>query len=406
MPTARLQPLAGWSVVAAFLLIGGALFATVWATRASVQDARAEVRKGEALALGQLVRSDLLDLGAAPGADDCAAILADRQDEGLRYLGVYEGRNLIASAGDPLDTKPPLEAPHAIERGGQLEDLGARVRFELGPARRKRGPLGLLRLVVEVEPIKANALGQEANWAAAIGGIAAAALLGVAGVLVLRESRRRATEREREREKRLANLGEMSAVLAHEIRNPLASLKGNAQLLAQMLPEDGKPRAKANRVVEEAQRLEKLTADLLQFVRTGSIQRAPVDPAAIVRDAAAELDVTIDATAAPASFPLDAARVRQVAVNLLENAIAAGPPVTATVRADGAELVLEVADRGPGVPADQREKIFEPFFTGKTSGTGLGLAVARRVVELHGGSLAVYDNPGGGALFRATFRES
>ena len=76
------------------------------------------------------------------------------------------------------------------------------------------------------------------------------------------------------------------------------------------------------------------------------------------------------------------------------------------MRAEGKTLVIEVADHGPGVPAADREKIFEPFFTGKTRGTGLGLAVARRVVELHGGTLVVDASPAGGAVFRAEIPES
>ena len=76
-----------------------------------------------------------------------------------------------------------------------------------------------------------------------------------------------------------------------------------------------------------------------------------------------------------------------------------------TVRAAANRLVIEVADRGPGVPEEDRERIFEPFFTGKTQGTGLGLAVVRRVIEQHGGTIAVFANPGGGALFRAEIPE-
>src|SRR5439155_21048299 len=136
-----------------------------------------------------------------------------------------------------------------------------------------------------------------------------------------RELRRSAEDRARGRERRLASLGEMSAVLAHEIRNPLASLKGNAQLLAAMLPADDKPRAKADRVVDEALRLEQLTSDLLAFVRTGELQRAAVDPAQLVREAAAGLAVEVDGTGAPRAWSLDAARMRQVVVNLLDNAV-------------------------------------------------------------------------------------
>jgi len=175
-----------------------------------------------------------------------------------------------------------------------------------------------------------------------------------------------------------------------------------------MLPGGDKPRAKADRVVDEAMRLEQLTNDLLQFVRTGNINRAPVDPAALVRDAAGHVagEVTIDTSRAPAAWSLDAGRIRQVVINLLDNAVAAGPPVAVTVRRERGQLILEVADRGPGVPEDDRDKIFEPFFTGKTQGTGLGLAIVRRVVELHHGTIAVYPHPGGGALFRAEIPES
>jgi two-component system sensor histidine kinase HydH len=213
---------------------------------------------------------------------------------------------------------------------------------------------------------------------------------------------REALERRLAHERRLASLGEMSAVLAHEIRNPLASLKGNAQLLAELLPEGAKPRAKADRVVAEAVRLENLTNDLLAFVRTGELARAPVDPAALLREAAASVgaEIAVESTAAPASWSLDGPRMLQVLTNLIDNAVQAGPPVRARVAASGRRLVFEVADRGPGVDPADAERIFEPFFTKRTQGTGLGLAVARRVVELHGGTIAVDAEPGGGARFR------
>jgi two-component system sensor histidine kinase HydH len=218
---------------------------------------------------------------------------------------------------------------------------------------------------------------------------------------VLRESRRNAEERARERERRLATLGEMSAVLAHEIKNPLASLKGNAQLLARSLPEGEKPRAKADRIVDEAVRLEHLTNDLLAFARSGEIKIVEADPAALLRDAAAATAgdrVAIDDGGAPRSWPLDADRLRQVLVNLLENAaeISEGPIEAAVTRA-GAGLRFTVRDHGPGLPAEDLERLFEPFFTKRTRGTGLGLAVCKRLVELHGGTIAARNAAGGGA---------
>jgi two-component system sensor histidine kinase HydH len=256
------------------------------------------------------------------------------------------------------------------------------------------------RLMIETESNKAAALRAAATQTLLVGSIAALVLLALAGWLVLAELRRRARERERERERRLASLGEMSAVLAHEIRNPLASLKGNAQLLAASLPAGEKPRAKADRVVDEAVRLERLTQDLLTFVRTGELAIASTSVATLLRDAAAAVSPEITVESIDGDVALDAQRMHQTLVNLLENAIAAGPPVRLVAARDGGRLAIDVIDHGPGVPADTRDKVFEPFFTNKTRGTGLGLAIARRVVELHRGTLTVDDAPGGGARFR------
>nr|HEX4314538.1 ATP-binding protein [Kofleriaceae bacterium] len=404
------RPLAGWSVVAAFALIGVAVLATAWSTRSTIVDATEAVRAGETLAVEQAVRADLADLGGLPGDADLRAILAARTEDGIRYLAVTDRRRgLVASAGTPV-----------LETGGKEREMGprramrrvvegnGRVRIELRTNFRRWGDSGGAQpsIVIEVEAVEAEHMREAADRSVGIGTIAALVLLGVAIVLVRAELRRQADERRRERERRLASLGEMSAVLAHEIKNPLASLKGNAQLLVAMLPEAAgdKRHSKAQRVVDEALRLEQLTTDLLAFVRTGELARAPADPAAIARDAVGDQpNVTVDTHAAPATWSLDAARLREVIVNLVDNAVAAGPPVTVTVGVvgrDGRQLAIDVADTGPGVPEAERDKIFEPFHTGKVQGTGLGLAVARRVVEAHGGTIQVGRAPNGGALFR------
>ncbi len=400
----RVTPLAGWSVVAAFLLIGIALIATVWTTRSSVIDASDAVRRGQALAIEQAVRADLADLEGPPTSEDLAVMLRTHADEGLRYLAMVEARDVVGQAGSAMGSG----AAEMIAGNERLHEVEGRLRLQVRPFRRLRNGGRNWRVIIELEPVQATELRDAATLSLGIGAVATASLLGVAIVLVLREARRNAEERERERERRLATLGEMSAVLAHEIKNPLASLKGNAQLLAAMLPAGEKPRSKAERVVDEAVRLEQLTNDLLRFVRTGAIRREPVDPAALVREAATSMpgDVTVEADRAPRTWPLDAARIREVVVNLVDNALAAGPPVTASVRTENKRLVIEIADHGTGVPEDDREKIFEAFFTGKTQGTGLGLAVVRRVIEQHGGTITVLTNPGGGALFRAEIPES
>ena len=409
MTLRRLPPLA-----IALALVAAALVATVIATRHSVNDAFATVGDGQAIAEELDVRADRSDLEGPPTSAQLDAILASHRDEGVRYLALVDSRaNVIAESGTPRGTLVPRTRPTRADRprGGRedrVEHVAGRLRVESPYGRRSWGRDGRATwLVLEIEPSEANELRTAADRSILIGLIAAVVLFGVAIALVRRELRRQADERARERERRLASLGEMSAVLAHEIKNPLASLKGNAQLLASSLPAGEKPRAKAERVVDEAVRLEKLIQDLLAFVRTGTIERSAYDPAILARDAASSVQGEVIVEAGPVRmFQLDGPRIREVLVNLLDNGIAAGPPVRVTVAVEGDRLIYEVTDHGPGVPAADRDKIFEPFHTGKTRGTGLGLAIAKRLVELHRGTIAVDDAPGGGARFRIALPEA
>jgi len=155
-------------------------------------------------------------------------------------------------------------------------------------------------------------------------------------------------------------------------------------------------------------RLEQLTNDLLEFARSGAIRVAPANPGELLQRAARATDparVEITVAGAPDSVELDAARIEQVLINLIDNGLQVSPPgrkvyVAATAQRGG--LLLSVRDHGPGVPPAERARIFEPFHTTKTRGTGLGLAVASRIVELHGGRIDVVEaeDAGGGALFR------
>lgn len=384
----RVPPLA-----IAIVLIAAALVATVLSTRSTVNDAFAAARDGQAFAVQQAVRGDLADLGRHPTAEELATIVKEHAHDGLRYLAIFDNLGKPESEAGTAKLAGPPRQGHAQMK---LVHDGARVRIEarLG-IRRAWGPgHGNVLLAMEIESPQAAELRSAAARTLAIGLIAALALVSLAAFLLRLELRRREQERVRERERRLASLGEMSAVLAHEIRNPLASLKGNAQLLAASIEGD-KPKAKAQRIVDEAVRLEKLTQDLLAFVRNGELNRAAVEPAAITRDI-----IDADLSRAPKTWSLDAARVREVLVNLVDNAKAAGGPVEVAIREEGRRLIIEVRDHGPGVPAADRDKIFEPFFTRKTQGTGLGLAITRRIVELHRGTITVDDAPDGGAIFR------
>jgi two-component system sensor histidine kinase HydH len=238
----------------------------------------------------------------------------------------------------------------------------------------------------------------------AIGSLSALAVVVLAAWVWRSTRRHQEMEREADQARHLAALGEMSAVLAHEIRNPLASLKGHAQLLAELA--DARTEGRVRRVIDEALRLERLTNHLLDFARSGTVQPVPTSPAEVLEvalRASAPERIEVDSGSAPATWSLDGARLEQVLINLLDNALQVTPAdrkVTARVAAHDGELVFEVRDHGPGVPPDQRERIFEPFHTTKVHGTGLGLAVARRIVTLHGGSIEIEDAPTGGAIFR------
>lgn len=400
-PLRTLRPLTSGAAIVAVVLMGAALLLAGWTTYAGVRDASATLLRGQADGLEHAVRAEL---GPSASGDEVAAFLDDHSDEGVRYVALIEPVSgaVLASAGTPAGGAPERIAGIPA-LGREVTAVDGRIRLDLRQPRRPFRNLGRPpRAIVEFEPVQQTELRTAAARTFGIGALAATIFLGVAVALVRWTLRREAEELRLAHERRLASLGEMSAVLAHEIKNPLASLKGNAQLLAESLAPGDKPRQKADRVVAEAVRLEALTQNLLSFVKTGELGLEPVDPGRLLRDAAATIDsaIEIDVSAAPPSWRLDGERTRQVLTNLLDNAVAAGGPVRGRVAVENRRLVFEVADHGPGVAAEDRERIFEPFFTRRSRGTGLGLAVAQRVVELHGGRIVVDDAPGGGARFR------
>jgi PAS domain S-box-containing protein len=209
---------------------------------------------------------------------------------------------------------------------------------------------------------------------------------------------------------RLAALGELSAVVAHEVRNPLAVIFNSLGSLQHLLRPSGDARVLLDAIQEEADRLNRIVGDLLDFARPSEPTIVPGLLGAVVEEALAaalahappgiEVRRVLDAPLPPVR--LDAHLVRQAVVNLVVNALQAMPrggTLTLRTRADGDAAVVEVSDTGPGVAPGVRARVFEPFFTTKATGTGLGLAVVRRIAEGHGGSVEVESPPEGGARF-------
>jgi len=222
--------------------------------------------------------------------------------------------------------------------------------------------------------------------------------------------------RELARRQRLAALGEMAAGVAHEIRNPLAGIQLYASLLIRDLRDDAGCRQLAERIDAGVRTLDGIVSDVLAFAGGAEPQRARVALAELLSACAASIEparqrrgasVVFDESVQACVLDIDAGQVQRALLNLLFNALdAAGDEGTVWVftkqEPDGSGCAIHVADNGPGVADENKDRIFNPFFTTKDSGTGLGLAIAHRIAEVHGGKLQVMDRAGGGAEFVLT----
>jgi PAS domain S-box-containing protein len=217
-------------------------------------------------------------------------------------------------------------------------------------------------------------------------------------------------------QERLAALGELSAVVAHEVRNPLGVIFNSLGSLRRLIRPQGDAKMLLDIVGEEADRLNRIVGDLLDFARPSTPVLQPellghvVDEAVAAALAQNPAGVEVCREREPGddlpAVPLDARLVRQAVVNLAVNAVQAMPRggrLTVRVRRDAEAARLEIEDTGPGIPEEVRSRIFEPFFTTKASGTGLGLAVVKRIVDGHGGEIAVRSRPGAGTVFSLSF---
>ncbi len=213
-------------------------------------------------------------------------------------------------------------------------------------------------------------------------------------------------EKEVARQERLAALGTLAAGVAHEIRNPLSSIKGFATYFGAKFEPGTQDRELAEVMVGEVERLNRVVTELLDLTRPSELRLAPVTVADLVRHALklVESDCRSRGIAVQARLPeltalLDADRMLQALLNLLLNAIQAMPKGgTLTVSAQRVKdrLELRVDDTGPGIPVQDMDRIFDPYFTTKNQGTGLGLATVRTLAEAHGGQVRVVSEPGQG----------
>ena len=257
-----------------------------------------------------------------------------------------------------------------------------------------------------------------------VGVMISAALAAAAGAWAFRKFV--LLERRARRAERLAELGMLTGGLAHEIKNPLSTLQLNLQLLREDLDDraaaladasDAGPRLtaigrmtrRADSLSREAGRLREILDDFLRYAGRIEVAAEPTDLAALAEDLADFLApqaqagrVRLVTDLRPTIGRVDPKLVKQALLNLVLNAVQhtpAGGTVTLGVAGDRGGVRLWVADTGPGIDPAEHRKVFDPYFTRRRGGTGLGLALTRRIAEAHGGRVTLDSEPGRGAAF-------
>ena len=279
-----------------------------------------------------------------------------------QLLGAY--KELSEMVGDCLQ-KGTLYRRAELEvmsPDGRLRRLGATIApIELPPERGPRGALCLLTDITEVTDLREQ--------------------------VALKNN--------------LESLGEMSAGLAHEFKNAIATLQGYAQLL-QSLELNDKAQAAAGSLLNEVRNLSGMVTAFLNFARPQPLQLEDVTLRELINDCAEELrvEIAIDADKS-LTVRADERMLRLALLNLIRNAVEANPDGRVFVRAahDNDQVVIEVRDNGPGISPADLQRIFIPFFTTKTKGHGIGLALTHRIITQHGGTLTAANSPPGGAVF-------
>lgn len=236
-------------------------------------------------------------------------------------------------------------------------------------------------------------------------------------ILVLSDmSERKAIEDQTETLAQRALLGEVAAIFAHEVRNPINNISTGLQLVASRLGQEHPQHDALEKIRSECKRLDQLLEDVLFFARPLALKIAPLSLTELVdrilarwepRLKLANVGTHTNYTNGDTRVLADERTIEQVLVNLINNSVQAMPEggtLSVHIAAEGSGGVqLKVADTGPGIRPDQVERIFDPFFTTKKSGTGLGLAITRRIMTAHQGSISVESFPDAGTVFTLRF---
>jgi two-component system, NtrC family, sensor histidine kinase HydH len=213
------------------------------------------------------------------------------------------------------------------------------------------------------------------------------------------------------RSERLYAIGQLSAGLAHEVRNPLASIGGAASILRKNSGSEERREEFLEIIEKECLRLNRLLTNFLEFARPSPPQYRVAEVGPILESVVGltahaagrqTIQLRIDSAPGVPAITCDPEQIKQVLLNLTINSVQAMPEggeVVLSTRMDNGRVAIEVKDQGPGISPEQLDKVFDPFFTTKDSGTGLGLSVAHQIASQHGGILSAKNNPDRGATF-------
>lgn len=206
---------------------------------------------------------------------------------------------------------------------------------------------------------------------------------------------------------RLALLGELSAAIIHQVRNPLAVMAGYARLIEKSAPTQEPIRDYAQAILEEIESINQIMEGLMKLSETGPLKRELFELNRLIEEIIKELD--LDRSKLQVEVPElyvvgDRVLLRQALKNVIQNAVEAGSLVEIRAKENlkGDTHLLEIEDNGPGIPEEEKEKIFLPFYSKKDGVRGLGLPVAQKIIYSNGGTITVKDSPKGGAIFSIT----
>lgn len=398
------------------VVIAVAIAATMASSLLSYRNARRaadDFLKAEALGIASSLDSTLSHYGT--GGNIFREIIDSQRWEGIAFLALYgtdgtillhSNPNLIgkkATEGSPmaaLTSDAPLFIYRTMGTGEAVFIMDAPIHAAGSPA--------VLRVALHTFP--GLKIVREARFQLISMVVVDLVLIFITFFFLLAARKQQSLEKALLEREKLSLLGEMSAVLAHEIRNPLGSIKGFGQYLKERVatsPQAADFAEPLEVIVNESRRLERLTDDLLAYTRGEQLAMESFRVDELITEVLSSLQVPAGMTIetglrCDATLETDRTKLRQVLTNLIQNGLDAmqgSGTVTVSSSFSGGRVVISVGDAGSGIDTDTREKMFRPFFTTRAKGTGLGLAIVDRYVTVLGGTITVASEPGRGSVF-------